>query len=201
MRLCFLPKHLQFPLTLARTTTIHKVQGLTLVVDMKGGRFSPGQGLNFNALMWPMRLNTNILPPVPQVLCNSNRCTIAKVLSATIQCFCETLNAHINVTCKHKGEVTICVPSHMRYTEPMAVSCMLVLPNFTHIQVALVYRSLSVLEKEYFIVYRCRARARNSPVARARKTQGARKIPEVFKVGCMHRLGNVDVFLLRACCN
>ena len=84
-------------MTLAWATTI---QGLTLddeiVVDMKGGRFSPGQAyvafsrvktlaglhiLNFNAKAIKksidvenemVRLNTNLLEPVPQVLCDSN---------------------------------------------------------------------------------------------------------------------------------
>ena len=85
---------LQFLLTLAWATTIHKVQGLTLneiVVDMKGGRFTSGQAyvafsrvktlhglhiLNFNAKSIKSnsdvqnemaRLSKKLLPPTPQL--------------------------------------------------------------------------------------------------------------------------------------
>ena len=90
-----------------------------------------------------VRLNTNLLQPVPQVLCDSTsvshltiallnvRSIVSKLPdnSLSILCFCETwLNASQpsptllhdqvdircdRITCENKGGVIICVPSEM----------------------------------------------------------------------------------------
>ena len=95
---------LQFPLTLAWATTMHKVQGLTfdqIVVDMKGSRFNCGQAyvafsrvkkleglhiVNFNEKAIKasqdvknemQRLNDNLLSPLPVYVCPDNHITLA----------------------------------------------------------------------------------------------------------------------------
>ena len=82
--------------------------------------------------------------------------------SADVHCFCETwLNPsqpspvlqadQIDIrcdklTCENKGGVMICVSSQMQPsdTHRFATNCMMVLPNLTRIQIALVYRSPTV---------------------------------------------------------
>ena len=92
---------LQFPLTLAWSTTIHKVSLDQIVFDMKGTRFSPGQAyvafsrvkkleglyiVNFNEKAIKAskdvkdemeRLNENLLSPLPVYTCPHNCITLA----------------------------------------------------------------------------------------------------------------------------
>ena len=125
-----------------------------------------------------IRLNNNILLPVQQVMCDTHCVSVAllnirsigaklpdvvedkTLICATIQCFVRPNQIDIRcdrVTCENKGGIMICVTRQLHPSDTQrfaangieAVCCMLILPNLTWMQIALVYRSPSVSQRTF----------------------------------------------------